>query len=299
MSASWRLIGKTRLRIACGGKRIMRIFLAGILLGSFCVPAAAAPADDRKSEIPDLGVLWAKAEDEYFKAPKNGPGPPISLPLMKGVHYEADYRSPVLQPWVAETLKKYQEMDRAAVALPPNVMSTCRPSGVPGAMAPHYVLDLIQTPTMVVFLYNNNDQIRYVYLDQPHSKNITPSWYGESVGHYEGDTLVVDTIGLAGKDGKSVIDTFGTPHTDALHIIERYHLINGGNTLRVDIHVEDPGAFTVPFDMYFNLARIKSDPFPAYIGEERYAGAFEERICAANNRSVGVADMPIADKPDF
>jgi hypothetical protein len=276
----------------------MRTLLVAIVLGWTCALAVADPAADGKKVIPDLGVLWAKSDDEYFKGPKNGPGPPISLPLIKGVHYEADYRNPVLQPWVAETLKKYQEMDRSGVALPPNVMSTCRPYGVPGAMAPHYVLDLIQTPTMVVFLYNNNDQIRYVYLDQPHSENITPTWFGESVGHYEGDTLVVDTIGLAGKNGKSVIDTFGTPHTDALHIVERYRLINGGDTLRLDIHVEDPGAFTTPFDMYVNLTRIKSEPFPAYIGE-RYAGAFEERVCAANNRSVGVADMPIADIPDF
>jgi hypothetical protein len=153
---------------------------------------------------------------------------------------------------------------------------------------------------MVVLLYNNNDQIRYVYLNQPHSKSVTPSWFGESVGRYEGDTLVVDTIGLAGKNGKSVMDAFGTPHTDALHVIERYHLINGGNTLRMDIHVEDPGAFTMPFDMYANLKRIKSDPFPAYIGiGKQYTGAFEERLCAANNRSHGVPDMPIADKPDF
>jgi hypothetical protein len=283
----------------CHSEEIMRIVLAAVVLGLFCAPATADPAADGKTPIPDLGVLWAKSEDEYFKGPKNGPGPPISLPLMKGVHYEADYRNPVLQPWVAETLKKYAELDRSAVALPPNVMGTCRPAGVPGALAPHYILDLIQTPTMVVFLYNNNDQIRYVYLDQTHSQNITPSWFGESVGHYEGDTLVVDTIGLSGKDGKSVMDTFGTPHTDSLHIVERYHLIDGGNTLRIDIHVEDPGAFTMPFDMYANLSRIKSDPFPAYIGLERYAGGFEERVCAAGHRSVGLAEMPVADKPDF
>jgi hypothetical protein len=219
---------------------------------------------------------------------------------MKGVQYEADYRSPVLQPWVAEALRKYSELDRTGVAPAPSVTSSCRPGGVPGASAPHYVLDLIQTPTMVVLLYNNNDQIRYIYLNQPHSKNVRPSWFGESVGHYEGDTLVVDTIGLSGKNGKSVLDTFGTPHTDALHVVERFHVINGGNTLRMDVHVEDPGAFTMPFDMYANLRRIKSDPFPAYIGiGKSYTGAFEERVCAANNRSHGVPDMPIAEIPDF
>lgn len=281
---------------------ILWTILASVLLGTLAAPAVAEPVGNGNSEsaVPDLGVLWAKSEDEYFKAPKNGPGPPISLPLIKGVQYETDYRNPVLQPWVADTLKKYAELDRSGVAPAPAVTSSCRPGGVPGASAPHYLLDLVQTPTMVVLLYNNNDQIRYVYLNQPHSKNVTPSWFGESVGHYEGDTLVVDTIGLAGKDGKSVMDTFGTPHTDALHVVERYHVINGGNTLRMDIHVEDPGAFTTPFNMYADLTKVKTDPFPAYIGfGKSYTGAFEERVCAANNRSLGVPQMPIADKPDF
>jgi hypothetical protein len=260
----------------CSTRRveILRAVLAWVLLGTLGAPAVAQPAGNGESAnaIPDLGVMWAKSEDEY--------------------------RNPVLQPWVADTLKKYAEMDRSGVAPSPAVTSSCRPAGVPGASAPHYVLDLIQTPTMVVFLYNNNDQIRYIYLNQPHSKKLTPSWYGESVGHYEGDTLVVDTIGLAGKNGQSVMDTFGTPHTDALHVVERFHVINGGNTLRMDIHVEDPGAFTEPFNMYANLTKIKTDPFPAYIGKN-YTGAFEERVCASNNRSHGVPQMPIADKPDF
>jgi hypothetical protein len=280
----------------------MRALLASVMLGALGAPAAADPAGEGKSAnaIPDLGVLWAKSEDEYFKAPRNGPGPPISLPLMKGVQYEADVRSPVLQPWVAETLRKYAERDRTGVAPAPSVMSGCRPAGVPGASVSHYILDVIQIPTMVVLLYNNNDQVRYIYLDQPHSRRIKPSWFGESVGHYQGDTLVVDTIGLAGKDGKSVMDAFGTPHTDALHVIERFHVMDVGKTLRVDMHVEDPGAFTMPFDMYANLGRIKSDPFPAYIGiGKQYTGAFEERICAANNRSYGLSDMPVAEKPDF
>jgi len=141
------------------GVGIIRAVLASVLLTALDAPAPAEPAANGKSAsaIPDLGVLWAKSEDEYFKAPKNGPGPPISLPLMKGVQYEADYRSPVLQPWVAETLKKYQEIDRAGVATAPSVMSSCRPGGVPGASVPHYILDLVQTPTMVALLYNNND----------------------------------------------------------------------------------------------------------------------------------------------
>jgi hypothetical protein len=266
----------------------MRAVLAWAMLGALSAPAAAEPAAEGKSTgtIPDLGVLWAKSEDEYFKAPKNGPGPPISLPLMKGVQYEADYRSPVLQPWVAETLKKYQEMDRAGVAPAPSVMSSCRPGGVPGASVPHYILDLVQTPTMVVLLYNNNDQIRYVYLNQPHSKSVTPSWFGESVGRYEGDTLVVDTIGL---NTKTYVDNYFTPHTEQLHVVERYRMIEEGKALEVNIHVEDPGAYTTPWNAVQRYRRMDNAPMP-------------ETVCLENNGdhfNQGFDPIPTADKPDF
>src|SRR5262249_5555405 len=86
---------------------------------------------------------------------------------------------------------------------------------------------------------------RHVHLADRHSANVKPSWYGESIGHYERDTLVVDTIGL---DDRTLIDGFGTPHTKQLHVIERFHLIEDGKVLEATIHVEDPGAFTMPWD---------------------------------------------------
>src|SRR5204862_2467099 len=78
-----------------------------------------------------------------------------------------------------------------------------------------------------------------------HSANVKPSWHGESIGRYEGDTLVVDTIGL---DDRTFVDGFGTPHTKQLHVIERFRLIDGGKILEANVHVEDPGAFTMPWD---------------------------------------------------
>ena len=84
-----------------------------------------------------------------------------------------------------------------------------------------------------------------IYLDVPHSANVKPSWYGESVGHYEGDTLVVDTIGL---NDKTYVDNFLTPHTNKLHVVERFRMTDAGRTLEVRFHVEDEGAFTTPWD---------------------------------------------------
>ena len=85
------------------------------------------------------------------------------------------------------------------------------------------------------------DQIvRQVLLDVPHSKNPKPSWNGESVGHYEGDTLVVDTIG---QTTKSFVDLYRTPHSEQLHVVERFRMIEGGKKLQVEMTVEDPAAF--------------------------------------------------------
>jgi hypothetical protein len=104
--------------------------------------------------------------------------------------------------------------------------SICMPGGVPGFMmfveAPVY---FIQSPRQVVMIYVGDEQVRHVYLDMPHSENPTPSWYGESVGHYEGDTLVIDTIGL---NDRTTIDNFRTPHTKQLHVTEHWKLADAG-----------------------------------------------------------------------
>src|SRR6266436_2941686 len=124
-----------------------------------------------------------------------------------------------------------------------------------------------------------------------HSAKVKPSWFGESVGHYEGDIFVVDTIGL--KPGKvSVVDNYGTPHTDKLHVTERYRVINDekGKGLEVIFRVEDPGAFTMPWK---GMA----------IYRPNRATQIDEVVCAENDRSFAegstFGDIPVATKADF
>jgi hypothetical protein len=120
----------------------------------------------------------------------------------------------------------------------------------------------------------------------PHSSDIKPRWTGESVGHYENDTLVVDTVGI---NSKTYIDNFRTPHSEKLHVVERFHMIDGGNTLEVSIHVEDPGAFTTPWNAIQRWRRVEQGPM-------------FERVCAENPRDLYEHDtdpVPQADKPDF
>jgi hypothetical protein len=116
----------------------------------------------------------------------------------------------------------------------------------------------------------------------PHSANVKPSWYGESVGHYEGETLVVDTIG---QNTKTVVDAFRTPHTEKLHVVERWHLIDSGKRLQADITVDDPDTFNRPWSSYLRYER----------GKEPYY----EDICAENNLNLFDYRMPVATKPDF
>jgi hypothetical protein len=122
----------------------------------------------------------------------------------------------------------------------------------------------------------------------PHSAHVTPSWYGESVGHYEGgDTLVVDTIGIS---TRTFVDNYRTPHTDRLHVVERFKLTDGEKMLDVLITVDDPGAFTTPWSAIQRFRRVQTGPM-------------EEAICAENNvnpfSSFEVVPIPQADKPDF
>ena len=186
----------------------------------------------------------------------------------------------VLKPWVVERMKKDNaEVLAGKYAFTPH--SFCMPAGVPGfhlyGFQPLY---FVQTPKEVLMIYSNDQQVRRVYLDVPHSQNPKPSWYGESVGRYEGDTLVVDTIGL---NDKTFVDNFRTPHTEKLHVVERFRLVDGGKAMQVDITFDDPDAFNAPWSVQQRYDRVER--------------AMDEQICAENNQQF--FEIPVANKPDF
>jgi hypothetical protein len=200
----------------------------------------------------------------------------------------ADLNNPNLKPWVVEELKKANNKVLAG-GIGPTPRWSCLPGGVPGftlfVIEPVYI---VQGTKEVLLIYSGNHEIRHVYLDVAHSKSPKPSWYGESIGHYEGDTLVVDTIGLS---VKAVIDNYQTPHTKALHVVERYHLVNDGKTLEVNLTVEDPGAFNAPWIAVQHYTRTEG------------RGPLPEQNCSENNDNIfnlaGFVPPPTADKADF
>ena len=224
--------------------------LAGLVAVAACAPALAA---DTEQGIPDLAFAdydWLKAGDDFLP-PISGPGPVLSDPAhpyvanndkgLQPTFRVADLSNPILKPWAIGQMKKANE-DVLAGKIPFIARASCVPGGVPGfliyaRLEPMY---FVQTKKEVLIINQGNAETRRVYMNVPHSKNLKPTWYGESVGHYEnGDTLVVDTIGM---NDKSFIDNYRTPHTTQLHVVERYRLTNGGQKLEVSIEVEDPGA---------------------------------------------------------
>jgi hypothetical protein len=193
----------------------------------------------------------------------------------------ADLSHPNLKQWVKDAMKKdNDEVLAGKIAF--TARQSCMPAGVPNYMlfgGPFY---FVQSPKEVLILFEGDAQVRRIYLDVPHSAKPKPSWYGESVGHYEGDTLVVDTIGL---NNKTVVDNYRTPHTDKLHVTERWKMVNDGKTLEVAMTIEDPDTYNQPWQAIRRYGRVK--------------GTMAEEICAENNQHLFDYGIPQANKPDF
>jgi hypothetical protein len=151
--------------------------------------------------------------------------------------------------------------------------SYCWPHGVPRVMNSPYPIQIIQISGETVIVHEVAHNVRHIYMDQPHPQTVTPSFMGDSAGHWEGDTLVVDTIGL---NDRTWIDEVGVIHGKQLHVIERIRKIEGGHALENLIRIEDPEFFTEPW-----YARITY----AWRPDLR----LEEYICEENNRNMPVS----------
>jgi hypothetical protein len=266
-----------------------------------CFPLIGSDALGQSAGLPVFGpngeTAWipARPAGDDFIPPESGPGPVMSqkdhpyIPNGQGrVSYRvADLSNPILQPWAAERMKKPNE-EVLAGKVPFTADSRCWPGGVPGfdIYARVRPIFFLQTPREITIIEESDAQVRRIYMNVPHTPNPKPSWYGESVGHFESDELVVDTIGL---NDKSFIDSYRTPHTTKLHVIERFRMLEGGKTLQASIFVEDPGAFTMPWTALQRWKRREGVPI-------------EELICAGNTNDFfhnEIYPIPEATKLDF
>src|SRR5882762_3098210 len=212
--------------------------LAGrIVVGLVCAFAAAYDipgAQGAATAIPNFGpnsnTGWvpARPAGDDFISPERGPGPVVAekdhpyVPNGQGqpTYRIADLSNPILRPWVVERMKKPNEEVRAG-KIPFTADSRCWPGGVPGFDVYAHVRPIyfLQTAKEVTIIEESDMQVRHIYLNVPHSPRVKPSWYGESVGHYEGETLVVDTIGL---NDKTFVDNYRTPHTTQWSASQRW-----------------------------------------------------------------------------
>jgi hypothetical protein len=285
-------------RLTFDGKVFGGAVVAGIVCAATALwPALGAETAKVPNFAPDSQTGWQLMDDDFIPPP-SGPGPVASDPAHPYVSFYrfprnphptfrvADLTNPILQPWTREHLRKVNERSLSGqiVSIP---KERCWPVGVPAfLLLPATPVYFLQTPKEVTMIWMQDHQVRRVYLDVPHSMNPKPSWFGESVGHYEGDTLVVDTIGL---NDRTYVDNYQTPHTEQLHVIERFHMVDDGKMLEVNVHVEDPGAFTTPWNAVQRYRRMDRNPFI-------------ENVCAENNDDhfhQGIEPMPEAARPDF
>lgn len=313
--------------------------LLAMLAVAAATPALGQDTAQSAASIPDFSRMWANSLGPGFSPPASGPGPvlnkarqraavdiygrPLSAtnaPIVSaGGRRVGDYTNPILQPWAAEVVKKHAELELTAGPAP-NPINQCRPSGVPFILY-NLGMEMLQQPNSITILYVYDHEVRHVRLNQAHPVQLTPSWFGDSVGHYEGDTLVIDTIGI--KTGPlAMVDQFGTPHTQALHVVERYRLIDyeaamkalergakenasfvrndsgvvadlgsKGRHLQLEFTVEDEGAFTTPW----SATVIYRPGMSAALSSE-----WPEAVCAENPHELSrQAGLPTATNPDF
>jgi len=215
----------------------------------------------------------------------------------------ADLSNPILLPWARDEMRKAND-DVFAGKLPFRPRERCYPAGVPGFVVYRLVMPFyfLQTPKEVTIVNEGGPEIRHVFMNVPHSANPKPSWYGESVGHYEnGDTLAVDTIGIS---TKSFVDNYRTPHSDKLHVIERFRKIEDGKKLEVEMTIDDPEAFVKPWKA---LHRWSLDTTQAK-SPGNVTGTYDEEIRCMDGEMVNplnqiesalLEPLPTANRADF
>jgi len=248
---------------------------AMVLAGGFALPAQLAAQTGSRDARPDGSAARPNSGQPAW--PPSGPVPrlPDGKPDLSGPWAPNAIRQNVdmvgtgvevpFQPWAE---KLYKQRKESLSKEDPE--ARCLPPGVPRMSTTPYPFRLAQVPGLVLIVYEGGAHIwRQIFTDgRPHQPDPNPSWLGDSIGHWEGDTLVVDTIGF---NGKTWIDESGLPTTEALHVTEKFHRVDLGH-MDIEHIVDDPKAYTKPWTFTTHPLLLK--------------GELMEYICQENNRDV-------------
>jgi hypothetical protein len=269
-----------------------------------------------------LEVRWGKNAFNFEGMP-SGPQPLRNLSRLPNGKANArqlvgDHRNPILTPEAATVVKQKGELAIAGKGFP-NAQDQCRPMAPPFALAMQLGFAMLPSKNGdISIIYDQNMNVRHIRMNATHPANLVLSPMGDSIGHWESDVLVIDTAGIK-PDAFTSVDRFGTPQSEAMHVVERYRLIDGAlakaqidqyetsegtvgggdrpagynpdrslKGLQLEVTMEDPKVFTTPLTARVTYRRLISP--------------WQESVCADNpiehyeGEWIG---LPKASHPDF
>jgi hypothetical protein len=223
--------------------------------GSRGAPPGSAPPNP---DPHDFEGVWQVQGYEYLLGPEPGVPPPLKPKYMK-----------LLEERIRAKNRGTPEADTE---------TQCLGHGMARVMESPYPIEIVQTPGRITFLHEVAHELRTIYMNRPHPQHPRVSFNGDSVGHWEGDTLVVDTIAI---DPRSFIDDEGSSHSAKEHVIERYRKIDGGAEIALTITIEDPVTLEHPYS-YKRIFHWRPDIRP------------QEYVCEENNRNAPINGVTVA-----
>ena len=248
----------------------MKIAATTVLLAVSLVLSCSLPAVTPAAVQQGLAAEGHSAFDGIWRNAGRGRRPP-GAPLENCCSEEGwnDYAK-YLQPWAMEVMEKRGAALKVGKPLATNT-AQCRPDGTPTVIEIPYPFQFLRTPTYTYILYEADYQSRRIRMNSVHPAKAPANWYGDSIGHWEGEVLVVDTVGLS---ARGQLNWDGIPHTDALHVVERYTITEPG-AMELQMTVTDPGTLVAPWTVTKHFRKLTESRLLEY-------------VCAQNNRDMVV-----------
>jgi hypothetical protein len=293
------------------------LFFSTFAAGMLAVPAFAADGAPGM-----MGVRWGKNAFNFEPVP-DGPQPLRNLKRRPDGTSDAgplvgDFNNPILTPEAAAVVKQKGELAIAGKGFS-NSQDQCRPMAPPFTFAMQLGFSMLPTKDGdLAIIYDQNDNVRHIRMNGTHPAKLVPSSMGDSVGHWEGDALVIDTVGVK-VDRFTSVDRFGTPQNDAMHVVERYRLIDGasakaavdtyekregtvGGGSRLADYNPDASLKGLQLDVTMEDPKVFNAPLTARVTYRRLVTQWSESVCADNpvehykDEWIG---LPKADHADF
>jgi hypothetical protein len=224
-----------------------RFFLAVVLAASAAAQKTTPPVPRAADGKPDMTGVWQGGSNRVgtWEEANSGPGIGFALPGVAPPGTKQVRDGPPYQPWAAK--KALESYNRRAIDDP---MARCLSVGVPRVtLIGLFPMQIVQTPQQVIMLYELMHAFRVIPINGTHPEDLEPTYMGDSVGHWEGDTLVVDVIGF---NDKTWLGAVGTFHSEDLHVVERYTRVDY-NTINYEVRLEDPKVFTKPWNQHSTI----------------------------------------------